>query len=80
MESVLSLINPPYTFSGFVVGTLVGLTGAGGGAVMTPLLVLLLGIHPVTAVGTDLLYAGFTQAGGSVVHGANGSIDWRIAR
>jgi uncharacterized protein len=77
---VLSLINPAFTAAGFVVGTLVGLSGVGGGAVMTPLLVLLLGIHPATAVGTDLLYNGFTQSGGAVVHGANGAIDWRVAR
>ena len=46
-----------YTLSGFVVGAIVGLTGVGGGSLMTPLLVLLFGIHPATAVGTDLLYA-----------------------
>ena len=44
-----------YTLSGFVVGAIVGLTGVGGGSLMTPLLVLLFGIHPATAVGTDLL-------------------------
>ena len=52
------LINPLYTASGFGVGMLVGITGVGGGSLMTPLLVLLFGIHPATAVGTDLLYAG----------------------
>ena len=58
--SFLYLINPLYTASGFAVGMLVGFTGVGGGALMTPLLVLLFGIHPATAVGTDLLYAGVT--------------------
>ena len=46
-----------YTLSGFAVGAIVGLTGVGGGSLMTPLLVLLFGVHPATAVGTDLLYA-----------------------
>ena len=47
---------------------------------MTPLLVLLFGIHPATAVGTDLLYAGLTKICGSAVHGFNGAIDWRVLR
>ena len=65
----LHLINPLYTASGFAVGMLVGFTGVGGGSLMTPLLVLLFGIHPATAVGTDLLYAGITKIIGSIVHG-----------
>ena len=60
-----------YTLSGFVVGAIVGLTGVGGGSLMTPLLVLVFGIHPATAVGTDLLYAALTKAGGTVAHGKN---------
>ena len=77
---ILHLINPLYTASGFVVGALVGFTGVGGGSLMTPLLVLLFGIHPATAVGTDLLYAGLTKICGSLVHGANDAIDWRVTR
>jgi uncharacterized membrane protein YfcA len=73
-------INPLYTASGFGVGLLVGLTGVGGGSLMTPLLVLLFGIHPATAVGTDLLYAAVTKSVGSAVHGFNGTVDWRIVR
>jgi hypothetical protein len=57
---------------------LVGLTGVGGGSLMTPLLILLFGIHPTTAVGTDLLYAAVTKSAGSVVHGFNRTVDWRI--
>ena len=76
----LHLINPLYTASGFAVGMLVGFTGVGGGALMTPLLVLLFGIHPATAVGTDLLYAGVTKISGSLVHGLNDAIDWRVTR
>lgn len=67
-----------YTLSGFGVGAIVGLTGVGGGSLMTPLLVLLFGIHPATAVGTDLLYAALTKAGGTVAHGKKGHIDWQI--
>jgi uncharacterized membrane protein YfcA len=78
--SVLHLINPLYSASGFAVGLLVGFTGVGGGSLMTPLLVLLFGIHPSTAVGTDLLYAGLTKISGSIVHGLNETIDWRVTR
>lgn len=69
-----------YTLSGFVVGAIVGLTGVGGGSLMTPLLVLLFGVHPATAVGTDLLYAAITKAGGTAVHAKKGHVDWRITR
>ncbi len=67
-----------YTLSGFVVGAIVGLTGVGGGSLMTPLLVLVFGIHPATAVGTDLLYAAITKAGGTSVHARKGHVDRRI--
>lgn len=69
-----------YSLSGLAVGALVGFTGVGGGSLMTPLLVLLFGIHPGTAVGTDLLYAGLTKICGSAVHGRNHAIDWRVVR
>jgi uncharacterized membrane protein YfcA len=74
------MIDPLYSLSGFAVGMLVGMTGVGGGALMTPLLILLFGIHPATAVGTDLLYAAATKTGGSLVHGYAQSIDWRVVR
>ena len=80
MLEPLHLINPLYTASGFAVGALVGFTGVGGGSLMTPLLVLLFGIHPATAVGTDLLYAGVTKISGSAVHSFNNAIDWRVTR
>jgi uncharacterized membrane protein YfcA len=70
------VIDPLYVTSGFGVGLLVGMTGVGGGSLMTPLLILLFGIHPSTAVGTDLLYASATKAGGTVVHGWARSIYW----
>ena len=70
------MIDPIYVTSGFGVGLLVGMTGVGGGSLMTPLLILLFGVHPATAVGTDLLYAAATKAGGSAVHGWARSIHW----
>lgn len=78
--AVLPIIQPLYVASGFVVGTLVGMTGVGGGSLMTPLLILLFGIHPLTAVGTDLLYASATKTCGTFVHGFNKTIDWRVVR
>jgi hypothetical protein len=74
------MIDPLYVASGFGVGLLVGMTGVGGGSLMTPLLILLFHVHPVTAVGTDLIYASVTKTGGSLVHGFNRTIDWRIVR
>ncbi|MFV0281403.1 MAG: sulfite exporter TauE/SafE family protein [Rhodoblastus sp.] len=74
------MIDPLYTLSGAAVGLIVGLTGVGGGSLMTPLLVLLFGVHPATAVGTDLLYAAITKGVGTLVHGARSNVDWRIVR
>jgi hypothetical protein len=70
------MIDPVYVASGFSVGLLVGMTGVGGGSLMTPLLIMLFGVHPATAVGTDLLYASATKAGGGVVHGWGRTIHW----
>ena len=74
------LINPLYSLAGFAVGILVGMTGVGGGSLMTPLLVLLFGFHPVTAVGTDLLYASATKSVGTAVHGFGQTVDWKVVR
>ena len=71
-------IDPLYSLSGFVVGAVVGLTGVGGGSLMTPLLILLFGIHPATAVGTDLLYAAVTKSAGTLVHGLGRNVEWRV--
>jgi uncharacterized protein len=73
-------INPLYSLAGLLVGVLVGLTGVGGGSLMTPLLVLLFGFHPATAVGTDLLFASMTKTVGSLVHGWRSTVDWKIVR
>jgi uncharacterized membrane protein YfcA len=67
-----------YTLSGFLVGLIVGVTGVGGGSLMTPLLVLLFGVSPATAVGTDLIYASLTKSLGGWVHARRGTVDWRV--
>src|SRR5213079_958550 len=77
---IFSAYNPLYSFAGFLVGALVGLTGVGGGSLMTPLLVLLFGFHPATAVGTDLLYASVTKTVGTAAHGTRQTVACRIVR
>src|SRR5438876_10410474 len=69
-KPAMHAIDPLYSVCGFVGGLLVGMTGVGGGSLMTPLLILLFGVHPATAVGTDLLFAAATKTGGSLVHRA----------
>jgi hypothetical protein len=54
-------------------------TGMGGGSLMTPLLILPFGVHPLTAVGTDLLYAAVTKTAGTAIHSKKGNVDWRVA-
>jgi uncharacterized protein len=78
--NAMQSLHPLYPMVGFTVGLLVGLTGVGGGALMTPILILLFGIHPAIAVGTDLLYAAVTKTAGSLVHGYNRNVDWRVVR
>jgi hypothetical protein len=78
--TLFTSIDPLFSLSGFFVGLLVGQTGVGGGSLMTPILVLLFGVHPATAVGTDLLYASATKTVGTLVHGLNHTVDWRIVR
>jgi uncharacterized protein len=67
-----------YALSGFGVGFVIGLTGVGGGSLMTPLLVLLFGFNPTTAVGTDLLYASITKTCGTAVHHIGKTVEWRV--
>jgi uncharacterized membrane protein YfcA len=77
---LIHAIHPLYSLSGFVVGVLVGMTGVGGGSLMTPLLILIFGFHASTAVGTDLLYACATKTCGTAVHGFLRTVDWRVVR
>ena len=73
-------MDPLYPLAGFLVGLLVGFTGVGGGALMTPMLVFFFGMAPQVAIGTDLLFASVTKGVGSLVHGSRGSIDWLVLR
>jgi len=73
-------IVPAYVCSGLLVGFLVGMTGVGGGSLMTPILVLIFGFHPTTAVGTDLLFAAATKTVGTTIHSAGKTVDWQIVR
>lgn len=68
-----------YIIAGLVVGFVVGMTGVGGGSLMTPIL-LYFGISPSTAVGTDLLYAAITKGNGVFVHQKKKNIDWQVTR
>lgn len=66
-----------FIVAGLLVGFIVGMTGVGGGSLMTPIL-LWFGVNPAAAVGTDLLYAAITKAGGVWVHQKHRNIDWRV--
>ena len=67
-----------YVFAGFFVGTIVGLTGVGGGSLMTPLLIFFFGVKPYMAVGTDLLFAAFTKMGGTISFARQRIIPWKV--
>lgn len=67
-----------FVFAGFFVGIVIGLTGVGGGSLMTPILIFFFGIKPYMAVGTDLLFAAFTKLGGTVKMARTGLVDWRV--
>ncbi len=69
-----------YPISGAAVGMIVGMTGVGGGALMTPILILLLDVAPAAAIGTDLWFAVITKAFGVTVHQRNESVDWEVFR
>lgn len=69
-----------YIISGFAVGLLVGMTGVGGGSLMTPLLTLLFGVSPSVAVGTDLAFASITKSAGTFTHRLRGTVRWDIVR
>lgn len=69
-----------FSVAGLVVGIAVGATGVGGGSLMTPILIMFYGISPALAVGTDLLFASASKSFGVLLHGRNGSLDWRIVR
>lgn len=72
------MLDPLLLSLGLLVGTLVGLTGVGGGALLTPLLILVVGVRPVVAVGTDLAFAAVTKIAGSWQHQRQGTSDRRL--
>jgi uncharacterized membrane protein YfcA len=80
MTTMLAQLDLLHGIAGLLVGFLVGMTGVGGGSLMTPILVLLFGVSPGTAVGTDLLFAALTKTVGTAVYGRRQSIDWKIVR
>ncbi len=69
-----------YIASGFAVGLLVGMTGVGGGSLMTPLLTLLFGVSPSVAVGTDLAFAAITKTAGTFTHRLRNTIRWDVVK
>src|SRR3954466_14751548 len=72
-------MDPVLVVFGFGVGILVGTTGMGGGSLMTRLLILLFGIKPVVAVGTDLGYAAITKTAGGLLHWRRGTVQKDLA-
>lgn len=69
-----------HALAGALVGLLVGITGVGGGSLMAPILILLVGVAPITAVGTDLWFAAITKMVGGTVHNKYGKPDWLVVR
>ena len=67
-----------FVFAGFAVGLIVGLTGVGGGSLMTPVLIFFFGVKPHLAIGTDLLFAAFTKMGGTVSMARQRLLPWRV--
>lgn len=76
----MSVADLGLLFMSFLVGTLVGLTSMGGAALMTPFLILVLGVRPVLAVGTDLAYGAITNMAGAAMHWHQGTVDMRVVR
>lgn len=73
-------IDPALTVAGACTGLVVGLTGVGGGALMTPILLLFFGVAPTTAVATDLWFAAITKLVAVPVHQRGGQVDWMVVR
>ena len=74
------LIDPGYVAAGALTGFLVGLTGVGGGALMTPVLLLFFGIAPTTAIATDLWFAAITKVVAARIHQRHGRVDWQVVK
>lgn len=74
------MIDAAYALAGALTGFVVGLTGVGGGALMTPILLIFFGVSPTTAIATDLWFAAITKLVGAKVHHTNGNVDWQVAK
>jgi uncharacterized membrane protein YfcA len=74
------LIDLSFAMAGALTGFVVGLTGVGGGALMTPILLIVFGVSPTTAIATDLWFAAITKLAGARVHQLSGQIDWQVAK
>lgn len=74
------MIDTAYAFAGALTGFVVGMTGVGGGALMTPILLIFFGVSPATAIATDLWFAAITKLVGARVHHTNGNVDWQVAK
>jgi uncharacterized membrane protein YfcA len=74
------MIDPAYAVAGAITGFVVGLTGVGGGAIMTPILLLFFGVAPTTAVATDLWFAALTKMAGARIHNRSGEVDWQVVK
>ncbi len=75
-----SFLSLTAVISGFAVGAIVGMTGVGGGSLMTPLLMGVFKLNPAVAIGTDLWFAAVTKSGGAWAHAKQNQVDWRITR
>lgn len=74
------MIDASFSAAGALTGFVVGLTGVGGGALMTPILLLFFGVAPATAIATDLWFAAITKLVGARVHSARGNVDWMVVK
>jgi uncharacterized membrane protein YfcA len=74
------MIDIAYTLAGALTGLVVGLTGVGAGALMTPILLIFFGVSPTTAIATDLWFAAITKLVGAKIHHTNGNVDWQVAK
>ncbi len=74
------MIDLAYAMAGALTGFVVGVTGVGGGALMTPILLIFFGVSPTTAIATDLWFAAVTKLVGARIHHTNGNVDWQVAK
>lgn len=74
------MIDIQYIVAGAITGLVVGLTGVGGGALMTPILLLFFGVPPTTAIATDLWFAALTKIAGAFIHNRSGQVDWQVVK